>query len=310
MIDWSKIEGDLGIEVDLGTGNVPISILFPSLTISNENGQSHQIEDLYVFFLENHVYGMRGTLIYEEAIAGYMHSHLTSFSVYQDLTGLKVHISKGSFCLGSSTIGTSLHQFYSGAFTNDHFGMYSFLYGLKMYLQYESLKGGPHIKIQAIGKTRFILNTNRVTEQEHLDVITPMLLPLVKTKITEGVVRFEVPLNIEGIELPYIIRQRFCCTNVNGSERFNDNSVFDITVDMGSNLTFKTKPITTIIKTREVVESTEDTFLSKIAKKKIEHEIRKRWFTSSTFRGRRGRNPQLYHKDTIKYLNAVQMAVR
>lgn len=128
------------------TAKFRLTIHFPELTITNSNKRSHKISDLYIcmFFNSNmeHIgglYGNRGTISYPELCFNYRHSHLrpTSDSNWN------------SFCLGD---GTTTSQIVNGL-AADRWNPTLFrsclliLYG---YSEWESLEGGPYIRIAAV----------------------------------------------------------------------------------------------------------------------------------------------------------------
>lgn len=132
-----KVSGDAGFR---------LTIHFPELTITNSDKRSHKITDLYIimFFKNNmehtgSIYGNRGTISYPELCSSYRHSHLRSSN----------DGNWGTFCLGDST---ATSQIINGLVA-DRWNPALFrscLTLLYTYSEWESLEGGPHIRMSAI----------------------------------------------------------------------------------------------------------------------------------------------------------------
>lgn len=126
-----------------------ITILFPNIKIVNNRGESHTIRDLYVLIqmdsvyrLKPVVYGWRGTLTDEEYAASYLHSHLKAgyFSTFTN------------FCMGSHD-NQVMNELQLLAIDYDESKFDTFLLLLTNMVAYESLEGGPHIRINRIKPT-------------------------------------------------------------------------------------------------------------------------------------------------------------
>tara|TARA_R110000823_G_scaffold97346_5_gene211529 strand:+ start:125 stop:1813 length:1689 start_codon:yes stop_codon:yes gene_type:complete len=136
-------------------------VRFPSFTIVNKENHTHSISDLYVAIpfkctesevgntgiwvdtlqtASSNIYGCRGTMTTSEHKSGYRHSHLGSAkSTYNKFS---------KFCLGGgSSIAMSLAEL-SNNFSVDRFEL--FLYELSAYVKYESIEGGPYIRMANI----------------------------------------------------------------------------------------------------------------------------------------------------------------
>lgn len=163
----NKIEGDEDIlekvkeslqtiypnnwDLDISTLNsrapYTLVIKFPEITITNGRRESHVIKDLYVrwkfgigFRIKKSLEGIRGTLSYLEYKSGYSHSHLPSRNA-QDWN---------AFCLGSGGFA-DLNQEWcveDKKFIQEEFEL--LLYQLGAYVKWESLGGGPYIRISGI----------------------------------------------------------------------------------------------------------------------------------------------------------------
>ena len=131
-------------------GNVEIyfTIFYPEITITNRNKAKHLIKELYAqirfnLFAEEdtiELYGTRGLVTAVELLSNYGHSHLNNFK-----HGF------GKFCLGESEFGT---VFKSEFITTDKNSIRQVLFLLDAYLEYESIEGVPHHRMEqcVIGK--------------------------------------------------------------------------------------------------------------------------------------------------------------
>lgn len=131
-------------------------IKFPYIEITNSNKSKHIIEDLYIVlpFQENGttsslIYGFRGKLTNIEFNNTYYHSHLPNSYEYT--------INK--FCLGSGPLVQILYKMFK-EFDKDNFTY--FLANLSVYVDWESLDGGPHRSIESsvIKNNNVIINYN------------------------------------------------------------------------------------------------------------------------------------------------------
>ncbi len=119
-----------------------LTLHFPEITITNTNNNQHIIRDLYVQlkFTTNlkrftaMPVGRRLSLVPAEVTAQYRHSHLPRSTN-----------SWGTFCLGHTTMADKATDFISSDINPDHFLV--FLYQLQDYVSWESLEGGPHIRL-------------------------------------------------------------------------------------------------------------------------------------------------------------------
>lgn len=140
-------------------------IWFPEFYITNSTTfQKHKIRDFYVSVnidVHNLEYphvslsGNRGTYTYDEAVTGYVHSHIAS-NINLTFDGRK------SFCLGTTAIknivgkfGNELTKSIKEPAKRNEFILKSqlFLTEIKNMIQVESTEGGPYIRISSIGRT-------------------------------------------------------------------------------------------------------------------------------------------------------------
>jgi len=132
-----------------------VQLLFPEVTITNSEGMTHLIIELYVrfkfkefdnqFMLDNEIKfsGVRGTISNAEYYRGYRHSHLTGKGKNSTST------SYSTFCQGSGSTMQQLTQLLATTdFHLDQFEM--FLLMIDNYVRWESLEGVPHMRIKNI----------------------------------------------------------------------------------------------------------------------------------------------------------------
>lgn len=135
-------------------------IKFPEIEITNSNDLKHTIYDLYFRFdltavtddyfddgrlkfnIDN-LYGTRGKVSYGELTSGYKHSHLES-SNFSDMK--YTH-----FCLGSSEIEQAMVLINNSPELDVNLIRY-FLLHIQTYINWESLEGGPYIKMKSIAR--------------------------------------------------------------------------------------------------------------------------------------------------------------
>ena len=135
-----------------------ILIYFPEFTIKNSSGDTHKILDLYVVLkpvlcsngpnFGNSIYGFRTTLTDKEYSSGYIHSHIISTDVYFEHFSLNDYAYK-SFCLGSSEV-IDIMQILNNSSSFDKNMFELLLLTLDTYVKWESLEGGPYIRMSTI----------------------------------------------------------------------------------------------------------------------------------------------------------------
>lgn len=150
--------------------NFTIDIHFPEFEIRNSKGRKHTIKDLY--FRVNcefrdlfkspdtmkasiYVSGMRSTHFTKEFSAGYRHSHLPSSS-YGQFSG---------FCLGSSNFRILLSNL---SISLSHSDWYLMFLSIESYLKWESLEGGPHVRMENMTRETRISSDAISAEAERL----------------------------------------------------------------------------------------------------------------------------------------------
>jgi len=129
--------------------NINIIIKFDIIEISNSTGLKKVLQDLYVKLPirvnNNHIdidslQGTRGKLNFFERKAKYLHSHLSSLNASQ-------HQDFKNFCQGSGGLPEALSMVNAG-FTNNLFKL--LLFQIDTYVRWESLEGGPHIRMKGV----------------------------------------------------------------------------------------------------------------------------------------------------------------
>lgn len=132
-----------------------VIIHYPHVMITNSEGAEHEIQDLFVTFKiknNNRQYvpcdfsGGRITYSYDEWFVGYRHSHLTSNKPlsFFDTLGTK------DFCTGSGEINETLTNMWESDYIFDDAIFESFLYAIDSVVEWESIEGGPHIRMNKI----------------------------------------------------------------------------------------------------------------------------------------------------------------
>lgn len=130
--------------------NATIMVHFPEVTISNENGRTHLIRDMYAKVgvtskgkLGVHPQFHRATYTQTECENNYMHSHIPSIP-FDDLKEWR------SGCLGSGPIRDTIAQL-----TIDNaWELWTLLtVQLDQYVHVESLTGGPYHRMESLGTT-------------------------------------------------------------------------------------------------------------------------------------------------------------
>lgn len=126
--------------------NLTITIRFPKVTIQNEYGRTHDITELYVRFqvactgIETGFFLMTRTEFTDvEFNSGYIHSHLPK--LYSGVPYFQ------NPCLGKGPI-KSTQEFLQRTYDIERWGL--FFYELSKYVQIESIKGVPYIRMSEI----------------------------------------------------------------------------------------------------------------------------------------------------------------
>jgi hypothetical protein len=150
---YSIFKDNWSIEYHSHFDNHCLVIYFEDLTITNSKGSSHKIKDLYVLlpfvksggkiYFSSYLYGGRGTLTdveytYEGRIdKPYKHSHLTD--EWNQISG---------FCLGTGPIKEYLAYY---VMEQSEVNLFSVLYNIKIYVEWESLEGNPYRRMDKLG---------------------------------------------------------------------------------------------------------------------------------------------------------------
>jgi len=140
--------------------NMSLILRFPEVTIRNSKGGKRILYDLFIrlkfnekLVLTESIHGRRGAVTYSEYRTGYRHSHLPSSSLQSeniiDICGWK------QFCLGSSEIASIQRDWKidRDSPAGDPFNIIQFelfMYQIEAYASWESLGGGPHIRMENI----------------------------------------------------------------------------------------------------------------------------------------------------------------
>jgi hypothetical protein len=159
----TEIFGDnWDIQEDFENHNYNMSLIlrFPEVTIRNGRRGERVLYDLFVrlkfnekLVLTESMHGRRGAVTYSEYKTGYRHSHLPSSSSHtQDISSI---CDWKQFCLGSSEIAAIQRDWkidrdssVGEAFDIIQFEL--FMYQIQAYVSWESLGGGPHIRMENV----------------------------------------------------------------------------------------------------------------------------------------------------------------
>lgn len=149
-----------------------VVVKYPSITITNSEGKSHNIKDLFIktsFNCQGQPTGNftmgRSTYNYSELIAGYRHSHYPSFRVKAGR--LK---SWETTCLGTGTLSVSIGMLRKSTVEEfDEVAIMAYFADVDAYVAWESLEGVPYIKFSSISSTNvsgasvISFNINRIS---------------------------------------------------------------------------------------------------------------------------------------------------
>lgn len=140
--------------------NMSLILRFPEVTIRNGRKGKRVLYDLFVrlkfnekLVLTESMHGRRGAVTYSEYKTGYRHSHLPSSSSHTEATSNICDWKQ--FCLGSSEIAAIQRDWIidrdssvGEAFNIIQFEL--FMYQIQAYVSWESLGGGPHIRMENV----------------------------------------------------------------------------------------------------------------------------------------------------------------
>lgn len=131
-----------------------VIIKFDEIIITNYKQHNADLKDFFIKFtmvfscvdknqlscrlFNSHLYGRRSTMYDFELITGYVHSHLSRDYIFGDFN---------RFCLGSGPISLVLIDLSNKATPFNVIKFKGFLYQIKSYLAWESIEGGPYIKM-------------------------------------------------------------------------------------------------------------------------------------------------------------------
>ena len=154
-----------------------VTIKFPYFKIVNGKNEEHEIHDLYVQwiftkgFIKTHaVQGIRGCLSYVEYKCGYLHSHLPSHVLAEASSNYF-----RPFCLGSGDFADLNSEWSLEDRVFDQGDFELLLYQLDAYVKWESLQGGPYMRISAIGVgSRYLILSNQVKNLEFQIVVNSL----------------------------------------------------------------------------------------------------------------------------------------
>ena len=137
--------------------NYVFYVKYPIINISNSKGMTHIIRDFYLkleftpngYLQKDCLEGTRGILTQAEKQSNYAHSHLST-------TATTGHW--GGFCWGRGPIGIDAYELQIKGFDEIKFEM--LMYAFSTYLEWESLEGGPYVRIENVKRRRGISSIN------------------------------------------------------------------------------------------------------------------------------------------------------
>jgi hypothetical protein len=187
---------------------ITIMLLYPELTITNENGNSvkvrnhiqsvklhYYIDDDKIHFYDNCVKGITLKPTFQQFIKGYQHSHLNSGYRYSDDDFELNHSTFKRYCLGSSSqpCVKIMHEFGQKKPVSEFMPHFEyFLHNLIVLAETESIAGKPYIKLENI-----VLNKNlapSLTNSRFYEVISEY-----KKSINKNVVDFKINKGILNV---------------------------------------------------------------------------------------------------------------
>lgn len=124
-------------------------VRFPEVDVTNENNEKIRIYDLFVeipvsidgIMTDSNFSMLRSTYTKQQYASRYCHSHIPQIRCFSDAMEFKRP------CLGNGPIRLTMQTLNEG-FNPDIWGL--FAYELKLYVQTESLKGGPYIRMSSV----------------------------------------------------------------------------------------------------------------------------------------------------------------
>ena len=142
-----------------------ILIHFPEITIKNREGKNHLIKGLWMKFHYNFIFrmlrmgGIRSLKTFGEYMSNYNHSHMNCTQACSANHWL-------GCCLGNTDYSTLTIHLYS---TFDKIQSTLFFQQLEDYLSWESIDGGPYMRMEDIGNRNYntrsvYMNSNDLTE--------------------------------------------------------------------------------------------------------------------------------------------------
>lgn len=163
-----------------------ITVKYPEITITNSEGKTHTITDLFINTKFNHLGQLieeftmnRSTYTYTELLVGYRHSHHRTISVNE--SSLK---SWNTTCLGQGVLsqstnllrGLTLEEF-------DEINIMSLYADIDAYVAWESIEGVPYIRMEKI--RGMSASANPTTTFSKLITISPLDSILIKEVFKE-----------------------------------------------------------------------------------------------------------------------------
>jgi len=247
------------------------TIYFPEITVKSSAGFSVIINDIFFkitidykkYKLVNRGSVLKTTYTYEQATAGYIQSHVSNYGMGAWSTGI---------CFGSNTpIELIFLVLYDVEIDMNRYDM--FLGLIQSWISYESIEGGPHVKMSTIPnrsevhKTFNVLKTeNQLTINAVDDYIYDLLNQPLKLRQTKHFEEYIIEVDPDFIEdyfirvdkkflIDYIPDKDLYCINTNSSMSDRDKKYLEKNLHDQSIKNFHFKGVHYLPK---LVESTQD----------------------------------------------------
>lgn len=160
--DWDIIISPINIDMY----KIGFIHIFKEVTIINSQHLSHKIKDLVIVMewrcpnsntsIKNMRFRMTGSRMYlspKEIASGYQHSHLSRWSPSENISNLTYTLfDTHNFCLGSESETANVLDDLMADYHPEKIQL--FLYLLDSYVSWESLEGGPYVKIRDLSNLK------------------------------------------------------------------------------------------------------------------------------------------------------------
>jgi hypothetical protein len=212
-----SIFGDRAIDVRIASNDslqIWVTIKFKKFEITNSSGHKHTILDFYVRFgvkvndeglprLNKNLQGQRETFELKEMLSNYAHSHLPGIS--EDFR---------TFCFGEASTPINMIQVELQS-SPSWIVFEMFLHQIKPFIEWESLEGVPHVRMNSIAYPQQIQVDSRVLKRSITDFIKVVrkddfTIPINYTFIGNNAISLQLQ------ETPELIQMIFKASQIKG----------------------------------------------------------------------------------------------